>query len=74
MPSKNIIKEYVEGGYYHIYNRGVEKRKIFIDEQDYRVFLNYLKSYLSPSPKLEQLHRVFTVQDSAFKGLQGAFA
>lgn len=48
MPSKNIIKTYVENGFYHIYNRGVEKRKIFIDEQDYRVFLSYLKIYLSP--------------------------
>lgn len=48
MPSKNIIKTYVENGFYHIYNRGVEKRKIFLDDQDYRVFLYYLKIYLSP--------------------------
>lgn len=48
MPSKNIIKTYIENGFYHIYNRGVEKRKIFLDEKDYRVFLSYLKIYLSP--------------------------
>ncbi len=48
MPSKNIIKTYVKNGYYHVYNRGVEKRKIFLDEQDYRVFLSYLKLYLLP--------------------------
>jgi putative transposase len=48
MPSKNRIKLYVENGYYHIYNRGVEKRLIFQDNQDYRVFLHYLKIYLSP--------------------------
>ena len=48
MPSKNIIKTYIENGYYHIYNRGVEKRKIFLDELDYKVFLSYLKIYLSP--------------------------
>ena len=47
MPAKNRIKEYTEGGYYHLYNRGVEKRTIFLDEQDYRVFLSYLKEYLS---------------------------
>jgi len=29
MPAKNRKKEYLENGYYHIYNRGVEKRKIF---------------------------------------------
>ncbi|MCL5439039.1 MAG: transposase [Patescibacteria group bacterium] len=48
MPSKNSSKQYVENGYYHIYNRGVEKRKIFIDKQDYSVFLSYLKDYLLP--------------------------
>lgn len=48
MPAKNSIKTYVNNGFYHIYNRGVEKRNIFLDEQDYRVFLSYLKIYLSP--------------------------
>lgn len=55
MPSKNIIKEYVENGYYHIYNRGVEKRDIFLDEQDCAIFLHYLKLYLSPIEELKQL-------------------
>lgn len=48
MPAKNSLKTYVEGGYYHIYNRGVEKRAIFLDNRDYAVFINYLKEYLSP--------------------------
>lgn len=48
MPAKNSRKTYVENGYYHIYNRGVEKRIIFLDKQDYSVFLSYLKSYLLP--------------------------
>lgn len=48
MPSKNSIKQYVENSYYHIYNRGVEKRTIFLDGQDYSVFLSYLKEYLMP--------------------------
>lgn len=48
MPSRNSIKQYLEGGYYHIYNRGVEKRTIFQDEQDYAVFLSYLRNYLLP--------------------------
>lgn len=52
MPSKNIVKPYVENGYYHIYNRGVEKRKIFLDEQDCSVFLYYIKLYLSPAEEL----------------------
>jgi putative transposase len=48
MPARNSIKAYEENGFYHIYNRGVEKRLIFQDEQDYAVFLSYLKTYLLP--------------------------
>ena len=48
MPQRNTVKRYVAGGYYHVYNRGVEKRNIFLDDQDYRVFLHLLKYYLSP--------------------------
>lgn len=47
MPSRNIYKEYVSESYYHIYNRGVNKESIFLDEQDYVVFLGLLKRYLS---------------------------
>jgi len=48
MPAKNALKQYLKNGYYHIYNRGVEKRKIFLDQQDYAVFLSYFKEYLLP--------------------------
>lgn len=53
MPSRNSTKTYVENSYYHIYNRGVEKRIIFQDEQDYSVFLSYLKEYLNPKNEKE---------------------
>jgi len=69
MPQKNSRKEYGAGGHYHVYNRGVEKRKIFLDEQDYKVFLGYMKFYLeqdslqgqalqgvSPSKTLKNYH------------------
>ena len=55
MPSKNAIKKYEAGAYYHIYNRGVEKRIIFQDDKDYKTFLSYLKFYLSP-PTKHDLH------------------
>ncbi len=47
MPARNVIKEYQENSYYHVYNRGVEKRQIFLDDQDYRVFLSLLKRHLT---------------------------
>jgi putative transposase len=48
MPAKNALKQYTENTYYHLYNRGVDKQNIFRDEQDYGVFLSYLKTYLLP--------------------------
>ncbi len=50
MPAKYRVKTYLENSYYHVFDRGVEKRDIFLDEQDYRVFLHFLKFYLSPPP------------------------
>jgi putative transposase len=51
MPSRNSIKNYVEGGFYHVCNRGVERRRIFEDDNDYRAFLHLLKYYFSPPQK-----------------------
>lgn len=47
MPSPNTLKSYVSESYYHIYNRGINKAEIFLDEKDYKVFLSYLKLYLT---------------------------
>jgi putative transposase len=33
---------FVEGSFYHIYNRGVDKRKVFMSPSEYRRFLAYL--------------------------------
>ncbi|MCL4417121.1 MAG: transposase [Patescibacteria group bacterium] len=52
MPGKNTLKTYVENGYYHIYNRGIDKKEIFIDEKDCTVFLHYLKLYLDTPQNL----------------------
>ena len=59
MPAKNVNKKFVTDGIYHVYNRGVEKRKIFLDDQDYRVFLHLLKYYLSPFTD-KKLHPITT--------------
>jgi REP element-mobilizing transposase RayT len=47
MPGRNILKQDVAESYYHIYARGVNKRKIFLDDTDFTYFLSLLKRYLS---------------------------
>ena len=68
MPARNLIRLESEDSYYHIYNRGVEKRTIFEDDQDYKVFLKYLKEYLSPPPDLSKIKESFTLQGYTFQG------
>ena len=66
MPSKNSLKKYRANSYYHIYNRGVNKQVIYQDKQDYAVFLNYLKEYLSPVPKTD-LKRTISVNEKDYQ-------
>jgi putative transposase len=64
MPPKNSVKIYISNSYYHIYNRGVEKRKIFEDLQDYNVCLNYIKQYLEPKKEVELREKLAKVGTS----------
>ena len=48
MVSRNTVKVDIPDSYYHIYARGASRQPIFLDEQDYRVFLSLLERYLSP--------------------------
>ena len=48
MPSKDVIKTYISGGVYHVYNRGNESRDVFLDEEDFHVFMYLLDHYLCP--------------------------
>ena len=57
MPAKNSRKQYTADSFYHLYNRGVERRIIFVDEQDYAVFTSYLKTYLLPKD-IKQLQSI----------------
>jgi len=41
MPARNTI--FIPDGYYHVYNRGSEKRTIFLSEKDYRNILGRIE-------------------------------
>lgn len=60
MPSRNTVKEYAAGEFYHVYNRGVEKRLIFIDDNDYVVFIGLLKKYLTGEDENKTHRHKFT--------------
>lgn len=47
MPARFRIKEYRTGAYYHIYNKGIEGREIFRDNEDFEMFEKYLERYLT---------------------------
>ena len=64
MPSKNRLKTYIENGFYHLYNRGVAKQKIFLDNQDYNVFVKYLQEGLT-TPKQGKIK--FSIRGRSFK-------
>ena len=76
VPPRHRTKEYSEDGCYHVYNRGVEKRLIFQDKQDYGVFLSYLKEYLLPKDKEALMQKLgnpstpYHEKDSILKALR----
>ena len=55
MPAKNSVRQYEEGGIYHIYNRGINKQDIFLDKKDYAMFLFYLKLYLEKPENVKDI-------------------
>jgi putative transposase len=48
MPSKKILTPIISGTIYHIFNRGINKTKVFLIPSDYLLFLEKLKKYVNP--------------------------
>jgi putative transposase len=48
MPNKALIIPLIPGRYYHVYNRGNNKERLFFGVEDYFVFLNKYFHYLGP--------------------------
>lgn len=51
MPGRTTV--FVNNYFYHVYNRGVEKKQIFIHPQDYQRFLKILYYYQFEGPKVK---------------------
>lgn len=66
MPAKNSVKVYADRAYQHIYNRGVEKRLIFLDDQDKNVLRSYIATYLMPK-NTELLTKILVSVDTTSK-------
>lgn len=41
---------FVKDEYYHIYNRGVDKRRVFMNEEDFKRFIRSIKEFNSREP------------------------
>lgn len=46
MPRRKV--QFRQGAYYHIYNRGADRRSIFLHNENYRYLLRLLDKYLEP--------------------------
>ena len=44
--------QFIEGSFYHIYNRGNNKNQIFFQERNYLYFLEKIKKYITPNSNL----------------------
>ncbi len=51
MPAKHSVKNYKTNSIYHVFNRGMDKRLIFLDNEDYWKFLDIIKKRLLSKPK-----------------------
>lgn len=59
MPSRNIIKVNIPDSYYHVYARGTNKQKLFLEAADYKYFLSLFERYLSQKPISDRMGVVY---------------
>lgn len=59
MPVRNTIRFDIEEGFYHVYNRGVDKQIIFRDSSDKDFLLSLFARYLAPKPVTDRYRHTF---------------
>jgi putative transposase len=65
MSKRNTIRRFDVPAYYHVYNRGVHKEKIFLDAQDKAKFMQLLARYLDPTDESVRADGVVYEKSSA---------
>lgn len=65
MPRKDLIRQFCEGGCYHVYSRGNNKNAIFLEPRDYEYFFELIDFYLS-SPHARRTQKNFYGQIEIF--------
>ena len=53
--------------YFHIY-REVNHEEIFVDDNDYQVFVNFLKNYFSDATKVDSIKKTFVIRGRTYQG------
>ncbi len=62
MPSKYLVRDFKKEGIYHIFNQGVDGRRIFLDDEDYHLFLYYIYIYLTPLDKVLRRYHTLPIR------------
>lgn len=69
MTAKDLQRVSEGGSYCHVYNKGIEGRNLFQDEDDYNVFLGYLEDYLSAPKSAEKAKKDFVIKGRTYRGV-----
>ncbi len=59
MPSRNITKDQAPDSYYHVYARGSNKQKLFIEDVDYKYFLKLFERYLCEETVISKTGEIY---------------
>jgi putative transposase len=68
MPVQTVTDSNSNNLYCHVYNRGTTGNIIFFDDEDHKVFLDFLREYLSAPENSESTKKTFNIRGRAFRG------
>lgn len=69
MPAKLVKRVPNVDGFFHIFNKGIPNQPIFVDENDYQMFVGFLEEYLSPPKNKEEYKKEFVIKGKTYKGV-----